>query len=313
MGHGFGATRDAGLLPFAERFAAAGADVLVFDYRGYGTSAGSPRQNVSHLRHRQDYHAAIAHARGLDGVDRDRIVLWGSSYSGGHVVPVAARDGQVAAVISQGAAMDGLAALLEIARYAGVGQLLALTAHGLRDAVGALLGRAPHLIPVVGPPGTLAAITAEGAESGYQAIMGPTFRNEMCARGALVIPLNRPVASASRLRAPILLIVAQDDNIAPPQLGARGRRAGRCRLGGPRPPVRALRHLHGRDVRQVGGGAGGVPDAQTRRQRGAHPAFVISRPGAHVPTRSRARRAARVRAALRRPRTSGRARRTAPR
>lgn len=216
MGHGFGATKDAGLLPFAERFAAAGADVLVFDYRGYGTSDGTPRQNVWHVRHRQDYHSAIAHARGLDGVDPDRIVLWGSSYSGGHVVPVAAKDGQVAAVVSQGAAMDGLAALLEIGRYAGVGQLLTLTGHALRDIVGSLLGRGPHLIPVVGPPGSLAAITAEGAEAGYRSIMGPTFRNEMCARGALLIPLNRPVTAASRLRAPILLVVAADDNIAPP-------------------------------------------------------------------------------------------------
>jgi len=216
MGHGFGATRDAGLLPFAERFAEAGADVLVFDYRGYGTSGGTPRQNVWHVRHREDYHAAIAHVRELPGVDADRIVLWGSSYSGGHVVPVAAKDGQVAAVISQGAAMDGLAALLEIGRYAGVGQLLRLTRHAVVDIVGSLLGRPPHLIPVVGPPGSLAAITAEGAETGYRSIMGPTFRNEMCARGALLIPLNRPVTAASKLRAPIFLVVAADDNIAPP-------------------------------------------------------------------------------------------------
>lgn len=216
MGHGFGATRDAGLLPFAERFAAAGADVLVFDYRGYGTSDGSLRQDVAHAAHRADYHAALTHARLLDGVDPDRIVLWGSSYSGGHVVAVAARDGQVAAVISQGAAMDGFTALLEIGRYAGIGQLLRLTGHAARDIAGALLGRAPRLIPVVGPPGSLAAITAEGAEAGYRMIMGPTFRNEMCARGVLRIPLNRPVTAASRLRAPIFLVVAADDNIAPP-------------------------------------------------------------------------------------------------
>jgi len=190
--------------------------MLVFDYRGYGLSDGTPRQNVAHLKHRQDYHAAIAHARGIAGVDPERIVLWGSSYSGGHVVPVAAKDGQVAAVISQGAAMDGLVALLEIGKYAGVGQLLKLTAHGLRDIVGSLLGRAPHLIPVVGPPGTLAAITAEGAETGYQSIMGPTFHNEMCARGAVIIPLNRPVTAAAKLRAPIFLVVATHDNICPP-------------------------------------------------------------------------------------------------
>ena len=78
MAHGFGATKDAGLLPFAERFAAAGADVVVFDHRGYGTSAGTPRQNVFHVAHRQDYHAALAHARGLPGIDPDRIVLWGA-------------------------------------------------------------------------------------------------------------------------------------------------------------------------------------------------------------------------------------------
>lgn len=220
MGHGFGATRDSGLLPFAERFAAAGADVLVFDYRGYGASDGTDdpdlAQDVHHGRHRADYHAAIRHARTLPGVDRERIVLWGSSYSGGHVVPVAAADGQVAAVISQGAATDGLAALLEIARYAGVGQLLRLTGHALRDIAGSLVGRPPHRIPVVGPPGALAAITAPDAEQGYGAITGPSFRNEMRARGALRIPLNRPVTAAPRLRAPILVVVAARDSIAPP-------------------------------------------------------------------------------------------------
>lgn len=220
MGHGFGATRDSGLLPFAERFAAAGADVLVFDYRGYGASDGTDdpalAQDVHHGRHRADYRAAIAFARALPGVDRDRIVAWGSSYSGGHVVPVAAADGQVAAVISQGAAMDGLAALLEIGRYAGVGQLLTITAHAVRDIVASVSGRPPHRIPVVGPPGSLAAITAADAEDGYGTIMGPSFRNEMRARGALRIPLNRPVTAASRLRAPILVVVAGRDSIAPP-------------------------------------------------------------------------------------------------
>ncbi|MGH3491607.1 MAG: alpha/beta hydrolase, partial [Sciscionella sp.] len=158
MAHGFGATKDAGLLPFAERFAAAGVTVLVFDYRGYGTSRGMPKQHVSHWRHRADYRAALRFVRALPGVDRDRVALWGSSYSGGHVLPVAASDGNIAAVISQGAAMDGLVAVLEILRYAGPVQLARLVGHGLRDALGALAGLAPHLIPVVGPPGTVAAI-----------------------------------------------------------------------------------------------------------------------------------------------------------
>jgi pimeloyl-ACP methyl ester carboxylesterase len=229
MAHGFGATRDSGLLPFAEAFAAAGAEVVLFDYRGFGASPGEPRGDVDHRAHRRDYHAAIAYARTLPGVDPARIVLWGSSYSGGHVLPVAVADGRVAGVIAQGAAMDGLAAVAEILRYAGPLQLLRLTVHALRDAAGALLGMAPHRIGVVGPPGALAAITAPDAQEGYGAIVGPTFSNAMPARGILTIPLNRPVASARRLPCPILLVLARADTIAPP--GAV-RRVARAAAGG---------------------------------------------------------------------------------
>ena len=183
MGHGFGATRDSGLLAFAERFTAAGADVLVFDYRGYGTSDGMPRQDVNHREHRQDYHAAVARARSMPGIDPTRIVLWGSSYSGGHVVAVAAQDRSVAAVISQGAAMDGLAALREIARTAGVPKVLAMTGHGLRDIGRAMTLRSPHLMPVIGPPGSVAAITAVGAWRGIRPSWGRRSETR-CARGA---------------------------------------------------------------------------------------------------------------------------------
>lgn len=215
MAHGFGATKDAALEPYAERFQAAGADVIVFDYRGFGTSDGALRQNVDHRRHREDYVAAIAHARGMAGVDPERIVLWGSSYSGGHVIAVAAKDPRIAGVISQGAAMDGLAAVMLIWSYAGPVQLLRLTAHALRDVGHALLRRPPHLIPIVGPPGSLAAISSHDGESGYRKIMGPTFRNEMCARGILPILINRPVARARSLRMPVFLVVAAKDTIAP--------------------------------------------------------------------------------------------------
>ncbi|WP_148612785.1 alpha/beta hydrolase [Nocardioides rubriscoriae] len=211
MAHGFGATKDAGLTPFAERFAAAGADVVVFDYRGFGTSDGTPRQVVDHRRHRDDYRSVVAHVRTMDGLDPDRVVLWGSSYSGGHVVAVAAGDPRVAAVVSQGAAMDGLAAVVEIVKYAGVVQLLRLTGHALRGVV-----QRGYTIPIVGPPGSLAAITSHDGLSGYEIIMGPTFVNEMRAWGILPILVNRPVTSASELAMPLMLVVAAADTIAPP-------------------------------------------------------------------------------------------------
>ena len=124
MAHGFGGTKDSGLLPFAEAMAEAGLDVLLFDYRGFGESSGEPRQFAWPPRHREDYGAAIDYARGLDGVDLERIVLWGTSWSGGHVVYAAAADPAIAAVISQSPDLDGIATLRQIGRYAGLGHQL---------------------------------------------------------------------------------------------------------------------------------------------------------------------------------------------
>ena len=217
MAHGLGGTRDSGLRPFAERFAGAGLDVLIFDYRHLGDSDGEPRQLVSVKRQHADYHAAIAFARQLDGVDPDRIVVWGTSYAGGHAIAVAADDARVAAAISQVPATDGLAALVTLARYAGPRLLLRATAHGVRDLAGSLVGREPHTIPLVGPPGSLAAMTSPDSEPGYTAITGPTWRNEMCARALLEVGLNRPVRRAGDVRCPLLIQIAEKDAVAPPE------------------------------------------------------------------------------------------------
>lgn len=237
MAHGFGCTKDSGLLPFAERFAAAGADVVLFDYRGFGTSEGGPRQLVDHRRHRQDYRAVVDQVRAMDGVDPERLVLWGSSYSGGHVVAVAAQDPRLAGVISQGAAMDGLAATLEIVRYAGLGQLLRLTGHALRDVGHTLLGRAPHRIPIVGPPGSTAALTSPDSLDGYSSIAGPTFRNALDARSILSILVNRPLRLARRVTVPTMLVIAEHDTIAPPAAVERVGRSVRGRVEKLRLPV----------------------------------------------------------------------------
>jgi predicted acyl esterase len=98
MAHGLGGTRDASLSPYAERFAAAGFYVLLFDYRHLGDSDGEPRQLISMERQLADWGAAINFARTAPGVDAERIGLWGCSLAGGHVLVAAARDKRIAAV-----------------------------------------------------------------------------------------------------------------------------------------------------------------------------------------------------------------------
>jgi dienelactone hydrolase len=232
LGHGFAGTVDAGLLPYAERFAAAGLDALAFDYRHFGLSDGEPRQLLSVKRQLEDYAAAIAHARALPDVDAERIVLWGSSYSGGHVVAAAVSDGRVAAVIAQTPLMDGLAGVANVARYAGPAQLARLTLAGVRDLAAALRGRPPVTIAAVGPPGSLAAMSTPDAEPGYLAIVGPSWRNEVTARIMLHAGSYRPGRKADRMPCPILVQIADSDSVAPvkPAQDAASRAAGRAEL-----------------------------------------------------------------------------------
>ncbi|MGA9373287.1 MAG: alpha/beta hydrolase [Solirubrobacterales bacterium] len=215
MAHGFAATRDSGLLPFAEAFAEAGLDTLLFDYRCFGDSSGEPRQFAMPSRHRDDYRAAVEFARGLDGVDPERIVLWGTSWSGGHVVYVAAGDPRIAAIVCQTPDLDGVRALEQIRRYAGLGHQLRLGALGVKDGIGSLFGREPVMVPVVGRPGELAVMSSDEAEPGMRAIAGPTWRNEVTARGASAEMFNRPITKIDQVRCPILVQIADRDSVAP--------------------------------------------------------------------------------------------------
>jgi pimeloyl-ACP methyl ester carboxylesterase len=216
MAHGIGGTRDSGLLPFAEAFASAGLDVVLFDYRGFGDSTGEPRQLAWPPRHREDYQAAVEFARGLDGVDPDRILLWGTSWSGGHVVYVAAADPRIAGVIVQSPDMDGVATMREVSRYAGIGQQLRLTMLGAQDLVRSIRGRSPLMVPLVAPPGELAAMSTEESEPGYRAIAGESWRNEITARAAFAEWTNRAITRMDKLHCPILVQIADRDSVAPP-------------------------------------------------------------------------------------------------
>ncbi|HYF27111.1 MAG TPA: alpha/beta fold hydrolase [Baekduia sp.] len=216
MAHGIGATRDSGLEPYAEAFAAAGFDALLFDYRTFGASEGEPRQLVSFRRHREDFLAAAAFARTLDGVDGDRIAMWGTSYGGGHVVAAAVQDGRVAAVVASTPAIDLAAAVVGIARSpGGVRHLLRSTVAGVRDVVSSLRGGPGVTMPIVGPPGSFAVLTSPDAEPGMRAAAGPTWRNEMHAREMLAMALNRPVSQAGALPCPALFVIADQDRAVP--------------------------------------------------------------------------------------------------
>jgi uncharacterized protein len=210
MAHGFSATREDTLPAYAERFAAAGMAVLLFDYRHFGASTGEPPQLLDIGRQQADYRAAIAFARTLGGIDAHRIALFGTSFSGGHVVAVAAKDPSIAAVVSQAPFADG--------RITPPLTALRATVLGLADQAAALAGRAPRLMPAVGPPGSFAVMTQPDAQPGFEAIVpaGSHWRNEVAARVMLRVALYRPVRSAASVACPLLVCVCERDTTTPP-------------------------------------------------------------------------------------------------
>ena len=219
MAHGFGAVREARLDAFAERFAAAGMACVVFDYRGFGASAGEPRQWLSISRQLEDYEAAMEFARGLRGIDGRRIALWGSSFSGAHVLTLGARRTDIAAIVAQVPAADLLAAVLLVPVWTNI-RLFAL---GLADLIGALFGARPVYAAVVGAPGAVAVMTSPDAAPGYLAMLPQTtsWRNEICARAIVTLALYRPVRQAHRITAPLLVCTGEHDLVTPPKPALR--------------------------------------------------------------------------------------------
>jgi pimeloyl-ACP methyl ester carboxylesterase len=84
-----------------------GCATLRFDYRRFGESTGEPRQHINPWDQIEDYRNALTFAESLPGIDRARTGVWGISYSGGHVLVVAALDSRPAFAISTIPVVDG--------------------------------------------------------------------------------------------------------------------------------------------------------------------------------------------------------------
>jgi hypothetical protein len=211
MGHGFGGTMDR-LFETADGFARAGFAALVFDYRSFGESGGEPRQVVDIAGQQRDFHAAIRFARSYEGIDPERIALWGNSLGGGHVVAVAAADPRIAAVVSQ-IPFNGFPSKVEGRTHA---ETRGLFAAMIRDTIQGWLGRPPYLIPLVGLPGEV-AITTDAAARTHIAAMseGSRWRNEAAPRALLSMLWYRPGNAAHRLQMPLLVCIGEGDDVTP--------------------------------------------------------------------------------------------------
>ena len=226
MAHGIGAERDWGLAPFARRFSERGIAALVFDYRHFGGSSGTPRRLVSPSRQLADYRAALSFVREDPRLDATRVGLWGTSFSGGHVLRLATEaPAGVRAVVSQIPFVSGLASTLAFPlRYH-----LPAIALGLADTLRGLLGLEPLTVPVVRQRG-LALLASPDSLDGYRALLPGNERPPpVPARTFLQVLRYHPGRHASRNPIPTLVLGASDDEVCP--IGATRRVAARLPRG----------------------------------------------------------------------------------
>ncbi|HUR75366.1 MAG TPA: alpha/beta hydrolase [Sporichthya sp.] len=223
MAHGFSAVKEMYLDSFAEVFADAGINALVFDNRNFGASDGEPRQEIDPWAQVRDYRHAITFAATLPEVDAERIGVWGSSYSGGHVLVLGAIDRRIKAVVSQVPLASGSANIGELVR--------ADLRAGFRamfdaDRAARFAGDAPMMVPVVAedPMAPSALPTADSwawfTTTGEK--RAPSWKNEVTLRTVEMLGEYEPVSYIARISpTPLLMLVAREDHLTPAHLALK--------------------------------------------------------------------------------------------
>ena len=229
MSHGFSAVKEMYLDRFAELFADAGLAALVYDNRNFGASDGEPRQEIDPWAQVRDYRTAITYATTRPEVDSERVGIWGSSYSGGHVLVVGAIDRRVKCVVSQVPLVSGHANFRMLVRADFIG---GFQAQFNADREARFRGEAPAMVPVVDedPLAPSALPTPDSytwfTETGNS--RAPSWRNETTLRSVEMFTEYEPGTYLPWISpTPLLMCVAENDVLTVKDIAIEGYAAAR--------------------------------------------------------------------------------------
>lgn len=216
MAHGYSAVKEMYLDRYADAFAAAGVASVAYDNRNFGASDGEPRQEIDPWAQVRDYRHALTFASTLVEVNPDRLGVWGSSYSGGHVLVVAALDRRVRAVVSQVPLVSGWRNVQRLVRA----DLVAVyRAQFDADRAARFKGEPPAMVPVVAEgtfdPCALPTPDSWAWFSEAGRTIAPSWRNEVTLRSVEMLSEYEPGIYVGRISpTPLLMVVAAGDHLA---------------------------------------------------------------------------------------------------
>ena len=216
MAHGFSGVKELDLSRFAEPFAAAGFVTLVFDYRFLGESDGEPRAQVLFREQQEDYRNAISWLSQQPMVDAMRIGAWGTSYSGGHVLYLAAFDRRIKAAVVQVPAIGTWRSIVAEHGADALRMMLSLTTA---DREKRYPGEEPNYMPVVAPAGQPAVLGTPDAYEWFVSggtELAPTWRNEVTIESVEQLVEYDPAASIELIApTPLMIVAAENDTLIP--------------------------------------------------------------------------------------------------
>lgn len=212
MAHGLAAERSFGLAAFAKRFAQAGYAVVVFDYRNFGGSTGKPRGLVSIRQQLQDWENVLLQLQKRRDINTRKVVLWGTSLSGGHVLSLAPQYKYVQAVITQVPYIDGQESLKVYPKK----YLTRLSSIVAKDFMSKQLGLEPHTIAVIAESGIRCFASAD-SYAGFLSIVPQHVERieEIPARIMFSLSRYRPILSVRKITIPVFLLGVTQDQIVP--------------------------------------------------------------------------------------------------
>jgi uncharacterized protein len=219
LAHGMGAVKEMFLDRFGEAFAAAGLVALAFDYRHYGGSEGEPRELLIPALQQEDYKNAITWLARHPLVDANRIGVWGTSFSGGHVLHLAAFDRRIKAAVAQVPAVDLWANAQRVADPA----LLDSFVKGLAEARAARYPTdEPQRFPFSAPTGEVAFQSDDETHDWLirtRDERAPAYVNEVVLESFEHILSYTPGMNTHRIgNTPVLVVLAEEDRWTPNDL-----------------------------------------------------------------------------------------------
>lgn len=211
MVHGWGGTQYTLVINYIKTFNDAGFGVMTFDYPGWGNSEGLPRNVINPWKREETVESALAYTKSLAEVDETQIILWGSSFGGGHVIKTAAEHPELLGAIAQVPMLDGMLAVKAV-------PFPRMMRFGWDMFLDIANPCSTRYLPIVSPKGEYSSMDRDGAwrvEEWILSNLPQRQDNRVAARSLATMGFYRPIKHLKNIQIPTLVIGATRDTVAP--------------------------------------------------------------------------------------------------